>query len=543
MIPVKFLTFNDSAPSQGYWDQTLLFKFFAQKEFQIVEDLDFQKQDVAIVIIPGRQNVEYIKEINQYINNLQGVVLIIGGDEEGNFPIDQIIHTNIKVWLMTPHVEKAYPTVDRFIGEGYTPHCEYLPSHFPIKERNWFFAGQVTHQRRADCVFNLRNMSNGKLIETAGFTQGIDPKAYIHEMSVSRVIPCPGGPETPDTFRFYEALESGCIPIADEYSAKDQTTGYWQMLFGENFPFPTIKSWEELPELLLYFNDTFIKKQIEIMAWWINYKRDLFITLINDYKAIGGSVGEQSITVIIPTSPIPSNPSTEIIDETISTIRSHLPDVEIIITFDGVREEQLEKTLPYLEFQRECLWKANRGEYGRVRTIVFNEHLHQTGMIREALQKVTTPHIRYVEHDTPLTPDCDIDWEYCNYLLSSNTLDLIRFHFESSIPKEHEYLMLKQYIKNNVYLYDFLPTIQWSQRPHLARKDFYNRILHDHFSINAKAFIEDQMYKVVIEAYKKEHKQGWNKFKLAIYHPMDGNIKRSYNLDGRKQDPKYSMTF
>ena len=42
------------------------------------------------------------------------------------------------------------------------------------------------------------------------------------------------------------------------------------------------------------------------------------------------------VTVLIPVSPIPSHPSTEVLDVTIDSIRTRLPDAEIIIMFDGV---------------------------------------------------------------------------------------------------------------------------------------------------------------------------------------------------------------
>ena len=32
------------------------------------------------------------------------------------------------------------------------------------------------------------------------------------------MIPCPSGPATPDSFRLWEALEAGCVPIADGYA-------------------------------------------------------------------------------------------------------------------------------------------------------------------------------------------------------------------------------------------------------------------------------------------------------------------------------------
>ena len=60
----------------------------------------------------------------------------------------------------------------------------------------------------------------------------------------------------------------------------------------------------------------------------------------------------KDITVIIPTSVIRSHPSTAIIDETINNIRYHLPDSEIILQIDGIRDEQLHRKKEYDEYKK-----------------------------------------------------------------------------------------------------------------------------------------------------------------------------------------------
>jgi hypothetical protein len=55
----------------------------------------------------------------------------------------------------------------------------------------------------------------GTFIPTKGFTQGDPHDLYYRQMADAKVAPAPSGPETPDSFRLFEALESGCVPIAD----------------------------------------------------------------------------------------------------------------------------------------------------------------------------------------------------------------------------------------------------------------------------------------------------------------------------------------
>jgi len=542
-IPVKFLNFNKESPSKGYWDMYLLEKFFSNKPFKVLDDDDIELE--MIVVIPARHNYDHIDQINNYLAALNGVLLIIAGDEEGLFELDKIKHPNMKLWLMTPQAGREYKNVDRFIGEGVTPHTELLPKEPPVKDVRWFFSGQVTHGRRFECVNTLQAINDhtehkGQLNKTDGFTKGLSVEEYISKMATARVIPCPSGPVTPDTFRFYEALESGCIPIADVYSSSNSNSNYWALLFGENFPFPTIKEYNDLQDLINYYNDTFEVNSNKVFAWWIMYKRNLKNGLIDDFESISSfRKNTNGITAIIPTSPSKLHPDTSIIEESIKSIRAHLPTEEIIITFDGVRKEQEHLTEQYNEYIRRVLWKINR-EYTNIVPILFENHTHQVGMMREALKHVRTDKILYVEHDTPLTADMPIDFESVSKMIDTKTADLIRFHFEAFIPKEHDSLIVSEPI--NHFGMDYVKTIQWSQRPHVASVEFYNRVLQ-HFSPDAISFIEDWLHSVVINAYKIEQMQGWNRFKIWIYHPKGGNIKRSYHTDGRAGEDKYSMKF
>ena len=183
-------------------------------------------------------------------------------------------------------------------------------------------------------------------------------------------------------------------------------------------------------------------------------------------------------TIIIPTSSILSHPSTEILDETISTIRTHLPDSEIILMFDGLRKEHQDRRRTYNEYIRRALFKANT-EYGNVYPVIFKEHHHQTGMTKAILEYIRTETILYIEQDTPLTPDWEIPFDNLEKIIKDGDSNLIRFHFESIIPKEHNHMMLSTEKFRDVTL---MKTVQWSQRPHLSSLAFYRRILNDYFS-------------------------------------------------------------
>ena len=233
-------------------------------------------------------------------------------------------------------------------------------------------------------------------------------------------------------------------------------------------------------------------------------------------------MNKNDITIVVATSVLPSHPDTDIIDETISTIRSHFPDNEIILQMDGLREERLARKADYDEYKSKVLWKCMH-EWKNVLPIIFDEHCHQTTMMKKTIDIINTAAMLYVEGDAPITPDCEIDWQKCLDMFEYGKANTIRFHFEAFIPHEHSHLMFG--------LEDgFMRTTQWSQRPHLSTVKYYRDIVLP-FS-HEKTFIEDRFH-------GKVQDDGWDVHKLWIYHP-EGNIKRSYHLDGRRGTQKFT---
>lgn len=239
------------------------------------------------------------------------------------------------------------------------------------------------------------------------------------------------------------------------------------------------------------------------------------------------------ITVLIPTSPIPTHPTTGVIDRTIKSVRDRLPESEIIIMFDGIREEQETRRRAYEEYVRVMLEKTKHDPL--ITPLVFRDFSHQAIMAREALKLVDTDAILYVEHDTPLIGE--INFTDCYHQLLD--FHVVRFSHEAVIPDEHWPLMLDTLEDAHVINYPFIRTVQWSQRPHLARTEFYRWILHEYFDGKKKSMIEDKLYGVIYNEYAERGYAAWEKFKLAIYAPEKENLKRSDNLDGRGTDKKY----
>lgn len=500
MSKLIYLSFKPDVPALGYWDQ------------EFIKDLlsDMSKADRPVFLIPGAYQGHLVEEFNDYFSQFKKIMVIVTSDEEGKFDVTKLSHPDMIVYSQYQMGKNVLPI-------GYTPQTrEVLRDIGSLpKIRDWFFSGQINHERRGEMAGVLAGMENGVFNGTDGFAKGMDSWEYYHHIASSHAVICPPGHVSDDSFRLYETLEAGSIPIVLKSSLLNT-------LFPDA-PFPVLDDWSQIPEVIEKCRDIHYSNQV--FAWWIRKKQELKNRL---RKEVG--IPSDDITVVVPTSPIPSHPDTRIIAETINSIRAHLKSAPIIITIDGVRPEQEHMRESYEEYIRNLLWKCNF-EYENVIPVIHDEFKHQSGMLKEVLPMIDTKLMLYVEHDTPLTPDREIEWSFLKANILTGKAHVIRFHFEEFIPDEHEYLMIGEVDDG------LLRTVQWSQRPHLALTSFYKNALN-FFSPNAKCFIEDLLYGKLIQAWDEGGIDGWNRWRLWIYHP-EGGIKRSYNLDGRQGIEKH----
>jgi len=530
MTPVYFLSLLEDTPKKDFWDYGILIDILGEKQAYEVDQLF--ETDVAIIIIPARSHAAHVEAINHELSKIKGAVLFLMGDEQNVFPVEKINHPNIRIWVQNPRMGRHDNY--RKLGTGYPPQIKYYTELKETKEYNWFFAGQMTHERRMQMWEASKNIPMGYALATEGFTQGVSQEEYYKAMADSKICLCPSGPETVDTFRLFEALEMGCVPIVDTKTPKEDMLGFWEWLFGEPVPFVQIKEWSDVTGYIEDCLSQYPHLNNTIHSWWIRQKNKMRRQLQHDINEVGALESVEDITVVVPISPIPSNPDIRIVEETLRSIRFHLPNAQIILTFDGVREEQKHMKEAYQEHIRRVLWHVKG--WGNVTPYIFDGHTHQVGMMKAIIEIINTPMLLYVEHDTPLVIDEPIDWNLLKKNIVSGNSNLIRLHFEGTIPQEHKHLMIGEPEKK------LLKTVQWSQRPHIASTAFYHKILHTCFSAEANCFVEDVMHGKVMEDYNQYGVQGWNQWRIHIYYPHSENIKRSYNLDGRERVSKFDTT-
>ena len=119
--------------------------------------------------------------------------------------------------------------------------------------------------------------SNLFLSATNGFGEGWNVGLYAAMMESAIFAPCPAG-NSPETIRFYDALELGCIPISlrHEYLASKIALAE----FGVP-PVALLDSWEQLPDFLkemeikLHQSPRLIREwQTNCINWWTSFKKN-----------------------------------------------------------------------------------------------------------------------------------------------------------------------------------------------------------------------------------------------------------------------------
>ena len=264
------------------WDYGLLKEIFDKYKISQVKVTSIPKKDRGFVVVPGPQNLGHEEDVNYQIQNLSRVVLFITGDEEGMFDIDKINHPNAEIWIQYPHEKhNGYNK----LPIGVPQHLKNLVPEYPSKDNDLYFGGQITHSRRQQLAKAIQTMPNALFKPTAGFAQGDKPIDYYRTLASAKVAPVPSGAIVIDSFRFYEAIEMLCLPIADRIDPNGNSLNFYNYLFGYDLPVTHVSNWSELHKLAPKLLDHYPTNMHKIVTWWIKYKRDLGIKIMRQLNA------------------------------------------------------------------------------------------------------------------------------------------------------------------------------------------------------------------------------------------------------------------
>jgi hypothetical protein len=264
------------------WDYGLLKEIFDKNEVDQVRVTEIPKGDKAFVVIPGPQTAGNEELLSNELNKLSRVVLFITGDEEGKFDIEKIVHPNIEVWIQYPHVKHEKYNK---LPVGVPQHLSKNLPPYPEKEYDLFFAGQITHQRRSQLAEAIQKIPNSVFKPTSGFAQGDTPSEYYKSLSKTRIAPAPSGAVVIDSFRLFEAIELLCLPISDNIDSTGNYVEFYKSIFGKTMPVDSVSNWADIKNMLPGMLSQYPKNMHQVVTWWIKYKRDLSIKIMEQINA------------------------------------------------------------------------------------------------------------------------------------------------------------------------------------------------------------------------------------------------------------------
>ena len=195
------------------------------------------------------------------------------------------------------------------------------------------------------------------------------------------------------------------------------------------------------------------------------------------------------LTIIISTSPIPSNPKTIYIDAIIKSIKENLfidNEYKIIIACDGT-----DNINPNYNQYIDNL-KNKYKSHENILIVVNDEKGHLTGNLRNAVKYVNTEYLMLVQHDlifiSKINPNKIIE-----DMIKYPNLKHLKFNKRNNIKQgwdnTRKFASIK--VKGN---YTYIMTESWSDQNHICRTDYFKNIVLE--IVKEKTFMENILNKV-----------------------------------------------
>ncbi len=248
-----------------------IFDILKETKFLEINDLNLANNTDSLIIVDS----EVASKKNFYdaiLNKYKKIYLIHLGDEGGS--INKNIYSNFTHVLRTFYLN-SFSNIKNVtcIPLGYK--TGKINNSIKIKDRKykWNFLGSIHGASRYDLIFQNKKIEPNFINITKKFDgeNSLNEKKYYEIMGNTVFALVSHGYYHPETYRMYEALESGCIPIIENpYKIFDK--------FLPKNPMINITLWKESTTIMEKLNnDENELKNISNMInnWWKSYKSNL----------------------------------------------------------------------------------------------------------------------------------------------------------------------------------------------------------------------------------------------------------------------------
>lgn len=154
--------------------------------------------------------------------------------------------------------------------------CERVEGGIVPRKYLWSFSGDTSKSDRAYMLKCLSVHGPHYVHSYRGFgsSEALPVADYFLLLRSSIFVPCPTGFVNSETYRLYEVLEAGAVPLLVPRHA-GQAMSYFQELLGES-PLPVFKDWREAARYIAMQDSHSIEQlQKDLNCWYRSYKVDL----------------------------------------------------------------------------------------------------------------------------------------------------------------------------------------------------------------------------------------------------------------------------
>ena len=199
----------------------------------------------------------------------------------------------------------------------------------------------------------------------------------------------------------------------------------------------------------------------------------LITAILCGFSLFAGESLADKLTIITTTSPIPSNPSTVMLEKTQASLSNlcGAEECKRIIVFDGVDPKKAEIAKFYPEYKENVEKLVSTHQVFKNTELVFcNDHLHLTGAIKTAMEKVTMPFVFIHQHDFAIRRKVDT-LGILRSMEENPRLKHIRLPKISNVETQFEH-HIDDVIEGPCYV-PLLRTFSWSDNDHFSSVAYY----------------------------------------------------------------------
>ena len=199
----------------------------------------------------------------------------------------------------------------------------------------------------------------------------------------------------------------------------------------------------------------------------------LLIAIISLVTSIGFCEIEDKLTLITTTSPVPSNPSTEMLETSQGSLFT-IPEFAMckkIIVFDGVPDKLQAFAEAYEEYKQNVIQLTKAHPHFQNTQLVFcSEHRHLTNAIRDAMEHVDTPYVFIHQHDFKLVKPVDVT-NLIKSMEENPDIKHVRLNRLFNRPNRYD-RGFEQYTTGTSYV-PLCTTQGWSDNDHFSPVSYY----------------------------------------------------------------------